>query len=69
MKMYRWSELETMLSRHGEVVAAAASGLLPDLHPEEPELQELVRRVEAELCEEPGALSSGQHIVAAVRLP
>lgn len=69
MKMYRWSELETMLSRHGEVVAAAASGLLPDLRPEEPELQELVRRVEAELCEEPGALSSGQHIVAAVRLP
>ena len=68
LKMYRWSELEAMLSRHGEVVAAAASGLLPDLRPEEPELRELVQRVEAELCEEPGAISSGQHIVAAVRL-
>ena len=52
-----------------EVVAAAASGLLPDLRPEEPELQELVRRIEAELCEEPVAISSGQHIVAALRLP
>jgi ubiquinone/menaquinone biosynthesis C-methylase UbiE len=69
LKMYRWSELETMLSRHGEVVAAAAAGLLPDLRPEEPEVEELVRRVEAELCEEPGAVSCGQHIVAALRLP
>lgn len=69
LKMYRWSELEMLLARHGEVVAAAASGLLPDLRPEEPELQEMVRRIEAELCEEPGAISSGQHIVAALRLP
>ncbi|HZD86441.1 MAG TPA: class I SAM-dependent methyltransferase [Gaiellaceae bacterium] len=69
MHLYRWSELETLLSRHGDVVAAAAAGLLPDLRPEEPELQELVRRLEAELCEEPGALSCGQHIVAALRLP
>lgn len=69
LKMYRWSELEAMLARHGDVVGAAASGLLPDLRPEEPELQELVRRIEAELCEEPGAVSCGQHIVAALRLP
>jgi ubiquinone/menaquinone biosynthesis C-methylase UbiE len=69
LKMYRWSELEAMLERHGEVVAAAASGLMPDLRPEEPELQELVHQIEAELCEEPGAISCGQHIVAALRLP
>jgi SAM-dependent methyltransferase len=68
LKMYRWSELEAMLSRHGDVVAAAAAGLLPDLRPEEPELQALVQQVEAELCEEPGAVSSGQHIVAALRV-
>ena len=69
MHLYRWSELEALLSRHGEVVAAAAAGLIPDLRPEEPELRELVRRIDAELCEEPGAVSCGQHIVAALQLP
>lgn len=68
MKLYRWSELESLLSRHGEVVAAAAAGLIPDLRPEEPELRELVHTLEAELCEEPGAVSCGQHIVAALRV-
>jgi SAM-dependent methyltransferase len=68
MKLYRWSELEALLSRHGEVVAVAAAGLLPDPRPEEPELRELVHRIEAELCEEPGAVSCGQHIVAALRV-
>jgi SAM-dependent methyltransferase len=69
MKLYRWSELETMLSRHGEVVAVAAAGLIPDPRPEEPELRALIHRLEAELCEEPGAVSCGQHIVAAIRVP
>ena len=69
MKLFRWSELEELLSRHGEVVAAAAVGLLPDPRPEEPELRELIHRIEAELCEEPGAVSCGQHIVAALRVP
>jgi ubiquinone/menaquinone biosynthesis C-methylase UbiE len=68
MKLYRWSELESLLSRHGEVVAAAAAGLIPDPRPEEPELREFMHRIEAELCEEPGAVSSGQHIVAALRV-
>lgn len=68
MHLYRWSEFEALLSRHGEVVAAAAAGLIPDLQPDEPELRELVRRLEAELCEEPGAVSCGQHIVAALRV-
>ena len=69
MKMYRWSELEAMLARHGEVVGAAAAGLIPDPRPDEPELRAMIHALEAELCEEPGAVSSGQHIVAAVRLP
>lgn len=69
MKLYRSSELEALLSRHGEVVAMAAAGLIPDLRPEEPEVRELVRQLEAELCEEPGAVSCGQHIVAALRVP
>jgi len=69
MKLYRWSELEELLSRHGEVVAAGAAGLIPDPRPEEPELRELIHRIDAELCEEPGAVASGQHIVAALRVP
>lgn len=69
MKLFRWSELEELLSRHGEVVGAAAAGLLPDPRPEEPELRKLIHRIEAELCEETGAVSCGQHIVAALRVP
>ena len=33
MKCFRWSELESLLSRHGEIVAAAAAGLLPNEQP------------------------------------
>jgi SAM-dependent methyltransferase len=68
MKLYRWRELEELLSPHGEVVAAAAAGLIPDPRPEEPELRELIHRIEAELCEEPGAVACGQHMVAALRV-
>jgi SAM-dependent methyltransferase len=68
MKLYRWSELEAMLARHGEVVGAAAAGLIPDPRPEEPELRAMIHALEAELCEEPGAVASGQHIVAALRV-
>lgn len=69
MKLYRWSELEALLARHGEVIAAGAAGLVPDPRPEEPELRDLINWIDAELCEEPGAVSSGQHIVAALRVP
>jgi hypothetical protein len=67
MKLYRWSELEALLSRHGTIVAAAAAGLLPGPAPEEPELQAFIGRVERELAAEPGALASGQHILAVVQ--
>ena len=69
MKLYRWSELGSLLSRHGTIVAATAAGLLPALSPEEPELKEFIERVELELAAEPGALSCGQHLLAVVRKP
>jgi ubiquinone/menaquinone biosynthesis C-methylase UbiE len=69
MKCFRWSELESLLARHGEIVAAAAAGLLPNEQPAEPELREFLRTVELELASEPGALSCGEHIVAVLRRP
>ncbi len=68
MHLYRWSELEALLAPHGEVVAAAAAGLIPDPRPDEPELNDLIKWIEAELCEDPGAISCGQHIIAALRV-
>jgi hypothetical protein len=69
MKLFRWSELEALLSRHGTIVAAAAAGLLPAAQPEEPELRQFLSRVELALADEPGALSCGQHILAVVQRP
>ena len=67
MKLFRWSELEALLSRHGTIVGASAAGLLPAAEAEEPELREFLVRTELELADEPGALSCGQHILAVVR--
>jgi SAM-dependent methyltransferase len=67
MKLFRWSELEALLSPHGTVVDACAAGLLPSLQPEEPELREFLARAELELADEPGAVSCGQHILAVLR--
>ena len=67
MKLFRWSELEELLSRHGTVVGASAAGLLPSASPDEPELREFLVRTELALAEEPGALSCGQHILAVLR--
>ena len=67
MKLFRWSELEALLSSHGTVVDACAAGLLPAVQPEEPELRAFVSRVELELAGEPGAVSCGQHILAVLR--
>ena len=69
MQLYRWSELEALLSRHGTVVAATAAGLFPALYPDEPELRDLIERIELDLAAEPGALSCGEHILAVVRKP
>jgi ubiquinone/menaquinone biosynthesis C-methylase UbiE len=67
MKLFRWSEIETLLSRHGTIVAASAAGLLPAQQPEEPDLREFLSLAERELATEPGALASGQHILAVVQ--
>jgi ubiquinone/menaquinone biosynthesis C-methylase UbiE len=69
MKLYRWSELEALLSRHGTIVAASAAGLLPALYPEEPKLREFLEYVELELAAESGALGAGEHIIAVVQKP
>jgi SAM-dependent methyltransferase len=66
-KLYRWRELEALLSRHGTVVAAAAAGLLRPKQPVEPELQGLLSRIEFALAVEPGALSCGEHLLAVLR--
>jgi len=67
MKLYRWSEVEALLAPHGTIVGASAAGLLPAVEVDEPELAEFLVRTELALAEEPGALSSGQHILAVLR--
>jgi ubiquinone/menaquinone biosynthesis C-methylase UbiE len=67
MKLFRWSELEALLAPHGTIVGASAAGLLPKAEVDEPELEDFLVRTELALAEEPGALSSGQHILAVLR--
>lgn len=73
MRLFRWSELEELLSRQPcELVAASASDLNPkaehELWPElEPELRAALVRWEIELAAEPGALNAGSHIIVVVR--
>jgi len=67
MKLYRWGELEALLSRHATVVTAAAAGLLPGPAPDEPELRAFLSRIELELASEPGAVGCGEHILAVVQ--
>ncbi len=64
MKMYRWRELQELLSSHGEIVAASATGLFKDSAGHE----DLLAEVELELGAEPGALDAGRHILAVVRV-
>lgn len=67
MKLFRWSELEALLTPHGTIVEACAAGLLPSVETDEPELREFLSRVELELAGEPGAVSCGQHILAVLQ--
>ena len=70
MRLYRWGELHALLSRHGEVVAAAATGLLrPTEPPATPELAEFLVRVELELGAEAGAIDASEHMLAVLRKP
>jgi ubiquinone/menaquinone biosynthesis C-methylase UbiE len=70
MRLFRWRELRDLLSRHGEVVAGAAAGLLrPSEPPATPELRELLVRVELDVGAEPAAIDSGEHMLAVLRKP
>ena len=61
MKLFRWSELRTLLEHHGDVVAATATGLF---HGDAP----LLQRLELDLGAEPGAVDMGAHILGVVRV-
>jgi SAM-dependent methyltransferase len=67
MHLFRWRELQGLLARHGEIVAASAAGLLKTDEPEEPELRELLTRLELDLGSEPGAIDGGEHMLAVMR--
>jgi ubiquinone/menaquinone biosynthesis C-methylase UbiE len=67
MKMYRWRELRELLSAHGEVVAASATGLVTTT-PDDPDLRALAERIELDVGAEPGAIDIGHHILAVVRV-
>ena len=70
MHLYRWRELHELLSCHGDVVAGTATGLLqPTEIPPEPEVRELLVRLELELGAEPAAIDAGEHMLAVLRKP
>ena len=70
MHLYRWRELHELLSRHAEVVAGAAAGLLrPSEQPKTPQLRELLVRLELDLGAEPAAIDGGEHMLAVLRKP
>jgi ubiquinone/menaquinone biosynthesis C-methylase UbiE len=64
MKLFRWRELESLLSRHGTIVSASAAGLLGRA-PEPTDA--LLTRLEIELAAEPGALDCAPHVLAVLR--
>ena len=67
MKLYRWGELRDLLAAHGKLVAASATGIFGGA-PDEPELRALLERLEVDLGAEPGAIESGPHILAVLRV-
>lgn len=67
MRLFRWRELKELLAEHGEVVAASAAGLFK-ANPDEPQLRDLLTRLELELGAEPGAIDGGEHMLAVVRI-
>ena len=63
--MYRWSELEALLSRQPcRVVAASASNFLSVGNGDV--FDDRFLELEIAACREPGALDAGTHIVVAV---
>jgi hypothetical protein len=71
--MFRWSELQSLLEPHGEIVAASAANFTTVGHDDvvaaaSPEEQDQIQRWEIEMCREPGALDAGTHILAVLRV-
>ena len=74
MKMYTWAELKAMLERHNcDILTASAANHLTTSHSEEmnkvyeqPELWERMLGWEQKMCQEPGNLDGGTHIIAVV---
>ena len=75
MRLYRWSDFESLLLRHGsEVVVASAANylsvgneaVLAAVYADE-RLWQTFLEWEASACAQPGALDGGTHIIAAAR--
>ena len=63
-RLYRWSDLERLLTEHPcRVVAASAANFLSV---QNEDWDERYLEIEIEACSEPGALDGGTHIVAVV---
>lgn len=63
-RLYRWRELESLLSRHSCRLLAASAANFISVGREQ--WDERFLEIEAAACREPGALDGGTHILAAV---
>jgi ubiquinone/menaquinone biosynthesis C-methylase UbiE len=68
LHLFRWRELEQLLSQHGEVVAASAAGLLKPSAPLEPDLQPLLTRIELDLGDYRDPIDGGEHMIAVLSI-
>jgi ubiquinone/menaquinone biosynthesis C-methylase UbiE len=75
-RMYRWQDLKSLLERHPcEIVAASAANflsvqneeLLATVREEDLRFWKTLLWWEARLCQQPGVLDAGTHIIAVVR--
>ena len=67
MKLFRWSELEALLSRHGTIVAASAAGLLPGAQPTSRSSERSWRAPSLRSRRSPEPSHCGEHILAVLR--
>jgi SAM-dependent methyltransferase len=64
MKLYRWGDVEALLSPHGEVVGGAAAGVMPHVEDAGAWLAEF----DAALADDPAMRGCGDHIVGVVQV-
>jgi SAM-dependent methyltransferase len=64
MRLYRWSDVESLLSPYGEVVDGAAAGVMPHVAGAGSWLAEF----DAALADDPGMRGCGDHIIAVARI-